>query len=146
MLFRRVAAVGVKPKRSHGSSRCCYPESAPPQDRVVEKSVQVLCRSAGALAIREIASALGQNRRRLQRSFLRQVGIPPKRLAGILRFQRVFRLLESTPGVPWAFLALDCGYYDQAHLIRDFRRFTGESPRAYLASQHVVSDLFTGLG
>jgi AraC-like DNA-binding protein len=55
-----------------------------------------------------------------------RVGLPPKTLARIFRFRRALELLGRGSGL--AELAYDCGYYDQAHLNRDFRQFTGTSP------------------
>jgi len=64
--------------------------------------------------------------------FLREVGLTPKRLARIYRFHAALRGLQATTTLDWAQLALDCGYYDQSHLSRDFREFTGRSPEEVL--------------
>jgi transcriptional regulator GlxA family with amidase domain len=61
--------------------------------------------------------------------------MPPKTLARVLRFERVSRLLREAPGPRLAEVAFDCGYYDQAHLNRDFREFAGTTPGEYLASR-----------
>jgi AraC-like DNA-binding protein len=53
----------------------------------------------------------------------------------VLRFQEVLCLIEKGQRVPWADLALDCGYFDQAHFIHDFQAFTGLTPGAYLAQR-----------
>lgn len=71
------------------------------------------------------------------------VGIPPKLLSRMQRFQRVFAVLENA-GAGWADAAVECGYYDQAHLIRDFPEFAGKAPAALLAedtdlARHFVS-------
>jgi AraC-like DNA-binding protein len=77
--------------------------------------------------------------RRLERMFRREVGLAPKMLARIARFQGVLRGSGD-----WTAVAQQCGYYDQAHLIRDFKEFAGESPTAYFARIHPMSDAFTG--
>jgi len=79
----------------------------------------------------ELAFTCGLSTRQLQRRFKAEVGIGPKLLARIQRFQRIFWALESSP--EWVQVALQCGYYDQAHLIRDFRDFSGAAPAALLA-------------
>jgi transcriptional regulator GlxA family with amidase domain len=61
--------------------------------------------------------------------------MPPKTLARVLRFERVSRLLREAPDPRLAEVAFDCGYYDQAHLNRDFREFAGTTPGEYLASR-----------
>jgi AraC-like DNA-binding protein len=93
----------------------------------------------GEQRIDRVAGEAGVNPRRLERMFLREVGLPPKALARIARFQGVLRGSGD-----WAAVAQRCGYYDQAHLIRDFREFAGESPTAYFARRHPMSDAFTG--
>lgn len=93
----------------------------------------------GEQRIDRVAKGLGIHPRRLERAFAREVGLPPKALARIIRFQGVLRGTGE-----WAALAQACGYYDQAHLIRDFKEFAGESPTAYFGRRHPMSDAFTG--
>jgi transcriptional regulator GlxA family with amidase domain len=66
--------------------------------------------------------------RQLERLFQQYVGLSPKSFGRILRFKQVMRLAEQRRIANWAELALIAGYYDQAHLIRDFHQFAGESP------------------
>lgn len=88
---------------------------------------------AGSLAIAGLTSELGWSRKHLIEEFHRRVGLSPKPLARILRFNRVVRLLERSETVSWAALAHDCGYYDQAHFIKEFRAFAGSTPSEFLA-------------
>lgn len=69
--------------------------------------------------------ARGLSPRQVQRLFAERVGISPKRLARIARFQRALTAIERGNG---ARVAVDCGYYDQAHMVREFREFTGLAP------------------
>jgi AraC-like DNA-binding protein len=62
------------------------------------------------------------------------VGLAPKVFCRVRRFQRVLRMLHKTTQVDWADVALECGYYDQAHFIHDFQSFCGLTPSAYLAA------------
>jgi transcriptional regulator GlxA family with amidase domain len=89
---------------------------------------------------------VGVNGRKLERLFRRDVGLSPKLLARIVRFQNVIATVERNARRDWAALALDCGYYDQAHLINDFRRFAGMSPVRYFATEHPMADFFSGVG
>jgi AraC-like DNA-binding protein len=78
----------------------------------------------------------------MERRFLAGVGIGPKRFARILRFQRALR--EKTDDArAWADVALDCGYCDQAHFIRDFKSFTGTSPARFFAEESPLTRFFT---
>lgn len=93
----------------------------------------------GEQRIDRIARDLAVHPRRLERVFEREVGVAPKLLARIVRFRGVLRGTGD-----WATVAQACGYYDQAHLIRDFREFAGEPPTAYFARRHPMSDAFVG--
>ncbi|MEE8104146.1 MAG: helix-turn-helix domain-containing protein [Planctomycetota bacterium] len=103
-------------------------------------AVERLVESRGAMSIDELNTLFG-GARRLERAFRRDVGMPAKTLARVVRFQQAVRALD-TGGQGGAQLALACGYFDQAHLIRDFRAFAGQSPTGYLADQHAMSDAF----
>ena len=69
------------------------------------------------------------------RASARQVGLAPKPFARILRFRHAARELVRPDGRSLAEIALDCGYYDQAHLNRDFREFSGRSPTELMAAR-----------
>ena len=84
---------------------------------------------------------LGVSRRQLERKFLSEVGIGPKLLCRILRFQQVFRAMERDDAT-WAGIAAACGYYDQAHLIRDFQEFARETPSALLRQRDELTEYF----
>jgi AraC-like DNA-binding protein len=92
-----------------------------------------LTETGGCLDIGTLASEIGWSRKHLIARFREQIGMPPKLVARILRFNRVTRLLERDTGERWAEIAYECGYYDQAHLIRDFREFAGSTPSDLLA-------------
>jgi AraC-like DNA-binding protein len=89
-----------------------------------------LARSGGRASIGALAAELGISRTRLSGRFGTELGLPPKTLARILRFRAVVTGLTS--GDSLAELAQRCGYYDQAHLNRDFREFAGATPTEYL--------------
>jgi AraC-like DNA-binding protein len=91
--------------------------------------------SDGRVAIGALAAELGWSHRRLISTFREQIGLPPKTIGRVLRFERVSRLLREAPAPRLAEIAYDCGYYDQAHLNRDFREFAGTTPTDYLASR-----------
>ena len=92
----------------------------------VTRALGRLRASGGSVRVETLAAELGCSRRYLVAGFREQVGVPPKLLARILRFQRAIGLIGTGPG--WAEIALSCGYYDQAHLVRDFNQFAGSSP------------------
>jgi len=89
----------------------------------------------GETAIRSLAEDVGLTQKRLVRAFEEKVGLKPKTLSRVLRFQTVLKRLEREARVSWSFIAQDAGYYDQAHFIRDFERFSGLSPTRYLVEK-----------
>ncbi len=111
------------------------------RDQTVERTSQAMLHAGGMVSISTLAWQSGISLRQLERRFARTIGIGPKRLAGVLRFQQVFRAMEQGEGTGWANVALDCGYYDQAHLIRDFRRYAGAAP-SRLAGLNHLTELF----
>lgn len=76
--------------------------------------------------------------RRFRERFQSEVGMAPKLFARVQRFQAVIGAVHALDEVDWAGIAADCGYFDQAHFIHDFRAFSGLTPTEYLAfkSEH----------
>ncbi|TGE24785.1 AraC family transcriptional regulator [Hymenobacter aquaticus] len=87
--------------------------------------------SHGQVSIDALATEANLSNRQLERQFLAKVGTSPKFYAQLARFSHVFNILKEEPAAHWVDVAYRCGYYDQAHFIREFHRFTGESPAAY---------------
>jgi AraC-like DNA-binding protein len=92
-----------------------------------------LTETEGLVTIGTLTEELGCSRRHLTARFREQVGMPPKTLARILRFERAVRRLREGGNASLAEVAFECGYYDQAHFNRDFRRFAGITPSEFLA-------------
>lgn len=87
-------------------------------------------------SIREITHKTGYSSKHLINLFGKYAGIKPKQYVSVLKFQQAVQLLEKNPGqINWTALALDCGYYDQAHFINEFKRFSGFNPSAYMESR-----------
>lgn len=82
--------------------------------------------------VASVAEMCGLSRRRFIEVFTEDVGMTPKRYARVRRFQRALALASRSPSPAWARLALETGYFDQAHLCRDWAAFTGMSPSEYL--------------
>jgi AraC-like DNA-binding protein len=102
-----------------------------------------LLTAAPTRPIARIAADLGVSHGHLDRAFRRVVGFGPRTLARILRLRRLLAALHHAGRglhgpVAWTRLAADLGWYDQAHLIRDFKRFTGVTPSAYVAAYRAV--------
>lgn len=86
--------------------------------------------------IQHYAQKSGFSKRTITRWFSQEIGINPKKLTRIARFNNALDGLHSNQGTGFYF---DCGYYDQAHFIREFKEFTGLAPEEYLK---IVTDLY----
>ena len=106
--------------------------AAPPLPSELEWAWQRLLESDGAVPITDLAAELGRSRRHLAVRFREEIGMTPKAVARLLRFERAVQRLRA--GDELGDLALDAGYYDQAHFNRDFRAFAGTTPTEYLAA------------
>jgi AraC-like DNA-binding protein len=101
----------------------------------ITEAWRLLTRSGGMVRAGELARRVGWSPRYLQRRLLAETGLTPKAAARVTRFDRARSALQDQPGLPLASLAADCGYYDQAHLAREFRELAGCPPSAWLAEE-----------
>jgi transcriptional regulator GlxA family with amidase domain len=99
----------------------------------VARAFRRLVATGGDVPIAELADEVGWSARHLTTRFAAEVGLRPKEAARVVRFDRVRRRIA--PGVRLAQVAADGGYFDQAHLARDFREFAGVSPTRWLADE-----------
>ncbi|MFD8706332.1 helix-turn-helix domain-containing protein [Kitasatospora sp. NPDC059648] len=96
---------------------------------------RALRRSNGGLPVAELARETGWSARHLQERFRRETGLTPKAAARVIRFDRARHLLAAGSPPRLAELAVRCGYFDQAHLAREFRALAGAAPSAWLAAE-----------
>jgi AraC-like DNA-binding protein len=94
-------------------------------------------------AVATVTGQIGLSERRFIQVFADQVGLTPKVFCRVQRFQRVLRHIGRSREINWTQLALNCGYFDQAHFNHDFRAFSGINPSSYVANKtqfqnHVV--------
>ena len=97
----------------------------------VQRAIGELVGRKGRLSVDDFAAIAGISERQLRRTCLKHSGLAPKQLARILRFRHAFSRLRKGEN-DMVELALDCGYCDQAHMIREFRELAGISPVRYL--------------
>jgi AraC-like DNA-binding protein len=104
-----------------------------PASPAIEWSWGRLRTSHGRAPISGLAAELGWSHRRLIARFRDHVGLTPKALARVIRFDRAVGLLGRPAGESLAAVAYDCGYFDQAHMNRDFRELAGTTPASLVA-------------
>jgi AraC-like DNA-binding protein len=108
---------------------------------IVNYAIDKFFSESRTLSVDEILKTCHINARYLQRIFLERVGCSPKLLAKIIRFQKTFAYLNSNT-LSLTRIAYECGYFDQAHFIRDFRQFTRMTPSAYHHMNHPINNHF----
>jgi AraC-like DNA-binding protein len=89
-------------------------------------------------SVAQVAGQVGLSQRRFTQCFTHEVGLTPKLFCRVRRFQAAIRQVHRTGCTDWSALAVDCGYFDQAHFIHDFQTFSGLTPSAW-AAQRIAS-------
>ncbi|MBL7740178.1 MAG: AraC family transcriptional regulator [Chitinophagaceae bacterium] len=93
-----------------------------------DKAMLELVKMNGNVPVETAASLACLSLRQFERVSKERIGLPPKLFARLVRFSKAYRLREELPQWNWTQIAYECGYFDQMHLIRDFKQFAGVSP------------------
>jgi AraC-like DNA-binding protein len=124
-------------------------ESEAPRARIEGPTAAAVAMATGCkglVQVGHLAEELGLSARQIERLFDERVGLSPKFFLRVIRFQEVLRgIRHETNGTTWAARAAEHGFYDQAHFIRDFKAFVGESPGAWHVSQESLAAIFSAL-
>jgi AraC-like DNA-binding protein len=104
---------------------------------LARQAAAMISRSGGSLLLRDVARAIGTGERRLQQLFQQHVGLAPRTYGRLARMHQCLRLLRSLHAPRWTELALEAGYYDQAHLANEFQALCGLSPTAFLGQARI---------
>lgn len=92
----------------------------------------LILNSYGLIPVSKLAAYSNMSIRNFERSFKDQVGTSPKLFARIIRFNYALTQKLKKTDINWTTIALDCGYFDQMHLIKDFKLFTGIVPNSFI--------------
>lgn len=111
-------------------------------DRIAKSSVEVILQLNGQLSVDELSDQLNINRRQLERKFASVIGLSPKQLSKIIRLQATLKLIAANRFESLTAIAYEGNYYDQAHFIKDFKEFTGMSPKKFYANNLKMALLF----
>jgi len=101
----------------------------------IEFAVNKITASPSQMSIEQISNKVGYSQKHLIKLFKDNVGMTPKGFLKVIRFQKAIQEIEASKEINWAGLALESGYYDQAHFINDFKTFSGFTPQEYLRKQ-----------
>lgn len=107
----------------------------------VDHALQLIAESRGRRAIDDVASDVGKTRRHVERQFREHVGLSAKQLSRITRIHAVLEMLRRHPEMSGAEIAAAAAYSDQAHLIRECRQLTGQTPTTLRTTQRSLSGL-----
>jgi AraC-like DNA-binding protein len=100
-------------------------------------AAQLIAASDGRRSLREVATTVGVGERRLQQLFHAHVGLSPRAWSRLARMHGCLRALRLQSSPAWADVALDSGFYDQSHLVNEFRALCGVTPTEFMG--HAVS-------
>jgi AraC-like DNA-binding protein len=113
-----------------------------PRHGAIPVALDAFEQADASVKVRDLARRIGLSQRRFIQLFTAEVGLTPKLYGRVRRFQRARAMVRPGAVPDWARVAVECGYFDQAHLIRDFRAFAGFSPVEFLRhlSERVLPD------
>lgn len=100
--------------------------------RPIDKVSQFILQHPSAVSLDWLADQACLSQRQLYRQFMERSGVSPKLYARINRFENAMKRKNARPDLDWLSVALDLGYYDYQHLVRDFREFTNLTPNEFL--------------
>jgi AraC-like DNA-binding protein len=113
---------------------------AAPAPDPVKRAIEAITQAHGAVDLDCVAAQAGMSARQFRRRCFEESGLSPKHLCRILRFRRACQL-AAAPSRGWASIAIETGYFDQAHLIRDFREFTGRAPVSVFSNTSLIEPI-----
>ncbi len=114
-------------------------------DKIVKSTIDLMYSSKGRASIKTLIENDGSKRRQLERKFSTQIGISPKELSKVIRLQAVLGMLLNDSPENLTEIAYESQYYDQAHFIKDFKQYTGVTPKAFLGEDSMeLSSRFYG--
>ncbi|MBC7898959.1 MAG: AraC family transcriptional regulator [Saprospiraceae bacterium] len=112
-------------------------------DTILNRAVAMICRNQGTIPVDSVARISGISERGLERKFKQKAGLSPKLFSRIVRFQNVLKFLKNNKTGNVSDTALSFGYFDQSHMIHEFKEFSGKSPNAFIGDSHRMTELFT---
>ena len=110
-------------------------------DHAIDHALALIDRARGNVAVETIAKRIGISRRQLERLFNDRVGLGVKQIARISRVHNALGMLQQRPEMSGAEIAVECGYSDQAHLIRECRELAGQTPRQLKTTDRSLAEL-----
>jgi len=112
----------------------------------VERSIEKIKNTNGQISVSELSHYCNSSERTFRRRFLEATGISPKKYIQITRLHQIHKLAYSSyKKNRWLDIVYKCGYYDQMHFIKEFKKFCGDTPNTFFSNNHLSPSLFTSL-
>lgn len=108
----------------------------------IQRACQHIMHNPTLSTIEEVVTASGYSKKQFIHLFKKEIGLTPKLFQRIMKFQQILPHIQNKEKVNWTQISHDCGYYDQAHFIRDFKRFSGYNPSEFLDNDFDRSNFF----
>ena len=101
--------------------------------KCVDSILQKIIQSNGSIRSNELSDQFAYSEQYLNRIFKNQTGLTPKSYSNLVRFQNALTLLLNNPQmIDLSELSIQSGYYDQSHMIKEFKKYTNQTPQAFL--------------
>src|SRR5690606_167476 len=113
-------------------------------DRIIKSTIETILTANGQLSVDELSRQTNINRRQLERKYSSIIGLSPNQLSKTIQLQDKLKMLLNKKFTSLTALAYEGEYYDQAHFIKDFREFTGMTPKEFYGNNLKMSSLFYG--
>jgi AraC-like DNA-binding protein len=107
-------------------------------DNIVKTTIDAMLETKGSTSIQTVLKDDLSKRRQLEREFMKKVGLSPKQLGKVIRLQAALKMLLNQPSESFTKIAYESAYYDQAHFNKDFKEFTGTTPKEFLADEKMI--------
>lgn len=114
-------------------------------DTAIKTSILTLIQSNGDITIETLSDKISVNRRQLERKFSSLIGLSPKQLSKVIRLQKTLKMLYQNNTRSLTDIAYENGYFDQSHFIKDFKDFTGVSPKDFYSENLKMNAFFVGV-
>lgn len=105
------------------------------EGEIIQSLVEQIKTTSSTVNLKSIAKQSGYSQKQFIHLFKKYVGITPKQFHRIVRFNEILTAIHHKDDIDWLAIATDCGYYDQAHFIKDFQSFSGLNPKHYIDDQ-----------
>ncbi len=99
---------------------------------IIRYAIEAIENSPTQINLSELSDKLGYSQKQFIQLFKKYVGLTPKQFHRIVRFNEILTTVENKENISWTIIAADCGYFDQAHFIKDFQSFSGINPKKYI--------------